>query len=345
MQHGFRTRALLALVFVAGCSGDVPTHPRAPSDARAPSRSLAPTPDAQVGPLLAALFPSGLEAVAATRWDALKRRVAAGQTAGARSVLAELVAWIDRQTPGIAALTPALCDGAVCETVPSVAAKVKLYMTAYVYGLVVPNIPTGVDFGGGLVLPGTDPAPIITLNQLAGVDLKPLSVDVPTLITIVENRTRYPLCGGPLATTLCQLPRFYRFDASPHVKLNVPADFAVCHTKPAALPWGTTNLDARIRVAHDRPTSASDDTPGAIRTGGIEILAYTPITFLHCEDHTNVAFAAPASALEQRGWALLGALWSAVAPRTAWAIDLGGGGQSLSFSNFNLVDPVPRRRP
>jgi hypothetical protein len=260
-------------------------------------------------------------------------------------MLTELLAWIDRETRSITALTPALCEAARCETVPSAAAKVKLYMIAYVYGLVVPNIPTGVDFGGGLVLPGTDPAPIITLNQLAGVDLKALSVDVPTLITIVENRTTYPLCGGPLATTLCQLPRFYRFDASPHVKLKVPAAFVVCHTKPAALPWGTTNLDARIRVAHDRPAHASDYTPGATQTGDIEILAYIPVAFLHCEDHTNVAFAAPASPLEQRGRALLGALWSAVRPRTAWAIDLGGGGQSLFFSNFNLVDPAPPRRP
>jgi hypothetical protein len=342
MRHIPRAAVALVLFGAVACAGDDPTRAVAPTaGATDPRLALAQPAEPGIPALLASLLPTGLETAAIARWDAVRARVDAGQPGVARTMLAEMLTWLDQKQAEVGTLTPAICDGALCETVASTGKKVRLLMQAYVYGLPAPSLPVGADFGGALILPdGTDPLPIVTLDELAGVDLKPGSVNVPTLVTVVENQSPYGLCAGPMTTTLCQLPRYYKFDASPHVALNVPAAFAVCHTKPAGLPWATSDLDERLLLAHDLPADPANYTPGAVQFEGIEMLPYTTVAFLHCEEHTAAAYA-PASPLVRGGRALLAALGSVFTPRAAWAIDLGGGGQSKFFSNFGVVDPAP----
>ena len=357
MRRILLAAVLLTLSGVTACSTDGPTRAVAPGESLGRPRLAiaASNTDGRIAELSAALFPKGLETAAGTRWNNVKSKYDAGQKSVALSMLAELLKWIDQKAAGITALSPALCttfptgpstSSTRCETPASAAAKLKLLMTAYVNGVTVPDLPSGLDFGGAVVLPGTNPDPIISRDELAGIDIPQNGVSATTVVTILEDppTTPYGTCGGPLQTTLCQIPRYYKFDAQPHVKLNSPAKFAVCQTEPSALPWSTPDtptlqhLDARLRLAHDKPASSADYSPNATIYQGVEILPLTSQTFLDC--HAHLTAAGPTNALLQKSYALLTAAWSLVAPKTAWAIDLGGGGEGVSFSNFNNLDPT-----
>ena len=90
-------------------------------------------------------------------------------------------------------------------------------------------------------------------------------------------------------------------------------------------------IDDRLRLAHDAPASAPragyQYVPGRLR--GIEILPYVQTKFLDC--HRTIR-SDVATLLEDL-----------LLPKKAWAIDMGGGGRSDEFSNFNVVDPGPPR--
>lgn len=344
MQRILLAACTTLTLLAAACSDGGPARSAAPGErATAPRYSLTQADlDARIKSLIVDLFPNGLETATGARWESVKEKVAQGQTdpaqaATARAKLVELTQWILQKRTSLTA--PA------GETVSSAVAKLVLYMSAYVYGASVPAVPAGVDAAVGLVLPdGSDPAPIVTESKFAGVDLKAGSVAVPTVITVMSNAAEptYGTCAGPLNTTLCQVPRFYKFESFPHVKLAVPATFVVCHTKPASLPWATSDLDARLRLAHDKPLDPANYSAGSTIYEGIEILKYVPVTapFVDCDGSSAPSQTHAAGSVVTRLQALAGAAWSFVAPKTAWAIDLGGGGESSFFSNFNHVDPT-----
>jgi hypothetical protein len=330
--------AVVPLLVAAGC-GDGGLGPDRPAAAARPSANLAPADlDARISALILTLFPTGQEVAAASaQWTTIKRHLAEGRTAEARAKLGTLVVWMQGRE---SILTPP--PG---ETARQALARLVVYMATYVYGGTVPEFPVGSDVGFGVILPNSDSPPIVTALGLAGLDPAPNAVAEPMVVVVSgdpnPDLTNYVACSGPLQTTRCQFPRFYKFDAYPHVKLLSPAKFAVCQLRVPGFPWPDHGFHDRLRLAHTRPANSSDYSPGAEQVEGIEILPYTDANFVACAPG-YVPPTGAARPLLDRARTLLADAWSFVGPKTAWAFDLGGGGQGFAFSDFNAVDPLPR---
>lgn len=335
---------LTLLAFAACTSDDVvrPTGPRIA--AAAPHMTLSQAQlDARITALIPPLFPTGLETSTGVRWDSIKDAMTRSltdptQLAVAKTQLINLTNYILAKKSTLTA--PA------GETVQSASTKLILYMAAYVYGMEIDDVPTGPDAGVGIVLPNTDPPPITTQSGHAGVDFPYGAVNEPTIVTIVQNTEQYALCSGPLDTGLCQLPRYYIFDAFPHSRLNASATFGVCHTRQAGLPWDDAAFDDRLRLAHDKPADAANYVSGGTIVDGIEILPLVTATYLNCSAPDIVWAPQSASPIARLRYAMAGAFGRMVdrlSPKLAYAIDVEqGGGLADYFSHFVIVDPVPR---
>ena len=295
-----------------------------------------------INALIPQLFPNGLVTASSVQWSNITEKLAEGDSANARSKLANLISFIQGKTGDIAAP-----EG---ETQEHAAARLILYMSQYVYGGSSAPVPQmGTDAAVAVIDPGSETT-LVTPNQYAGIKLPAGAVSVPTVLVIYEDANQvWAPCSGPLNTTLCQYPHFYHFDIFPHVRLNTAAKVGVCHvlSGPNA-PLRDPEHDGRLRVAHNAPADAADYTPDAQQVDGIEILPLTDISdFLICSQTETASSlnSHRSNSLADRGWRALDKLASAakwlVVPKTAYAIDQGGGGMTLEFSTFEVVDPVP----
>jgi alpha-tubulin suppressor-like RCC1 family protein len=340
-----RVLSLVTLLLATACTDhpDVTGVPGGMRPPRAARRVIAPggTLDANIAGLLQ-LFPHGLATAGQARWDAVKRKYDAGLNAPsqmrvAQSMLFELAAWVRDHA---ASMNTPPDD----ETKTAAAARLTEYMALYVYGSPSTPVPTytpAADNAVGLVTP-QDTATVVTPTTRAGVHLDAGSVDESTIIVVTENPTPFPAaCSGPLATRLCQYPRFYTFDEFPHKRLLKPAVFAVCHVNDGNTRQPLADHD-RFRLAHAKPADPADYTPNStIRDQNgesVEILPLVHQTFSTCEDVEYTASAEHGvGGMMHRA---LGAVGRALTPKLAYAIDQGGGGLSLSFSPFDVVDPL-----
>ncbi|HET7613330.1 MAG TPA: hypothetical protein VFK26_05345 [Gemmatimonadaceae bacterium] len=341
MQRGKLWMLAGCVVILGACSDSPSALKPAPTTA-----SFLVTPPGNLDQSVLAilsLYPKGLETAATTRWSNIKSKYAAGlkdpaQMAVAKSMLAELTDWLGKKTPDMA--TPP--DG---ETRTSATARAVLYMSMYVFNgpaATPPAYSPTADAVTGLVTPGA-PATIVTPTKHAGVQLEAGSVDETTIIVITQNLTPYPdNCSGPLQTKLCQYPQFYTFEQFPHKTLLKPAKFNACHINAGESRRPLADHD-RFRLAHSKPANPADYTPGSVirdQNGeSIEILPLVPQTFSTCEGNaygTETIGSASTSMVSR----LARAVKKIVTPRTAYAIDLGLGGLSRSFSDFNDVDPL-----
>ena len=339
----------LFLLFAVACSdnpaGSKLAPPRRAGFEITPSGTL----DQNIVAILA-LLPKGLETAATTRWGNLKGKYALGlsdpaQMAVAKQMLFELSAWVTMKGPNMD--TPPNN-----ESKPAAASRAVLYMSMYVFngpGTSPPTYFTGADAVVGFVTPGAA-ATIVTPTTHAGVAFEAGSVAENTIVVVSQNNSGdfTPNCTGPLHTLLCQYPQFYTFEQFPHTRLLKGAKFAVCHINGGSVrpPLGLPDLHIhdRFRLAHDKPANSADYTPGStIRDQNgesIEILPLINQTFTHCDDVEYTPELPP----EEIG--LLGRMGRALAqlltPKSAYAIDQGGGGVSFFFSNFNDVDPDGR---
>jgi hypothetical protein len=291
-----------------------------------------------------ALYPKGLETAATTRWGNVKSKFAAGlsdpaQMATAKQMVFDLSAWVNQKAPN---MDPPP-NG---ETRVSASARVVQYMLMYVYSgptTPVPSYSPEADAIVGLVTADA-PATIVTPTGHAGVALEAGSVEENTVIVVSQNLTPYPdNCTGPLQTLLCQYPHFYNFEEFPHKRLLKPAKFAVCHVNGGTERTPLADHD-RFRLAHAKPADPADYTPGStireLNGESIEILPLASQTFVTCPEHTiQYSNASIGSGLLGR---LASAVMKTLTPKTAYAIDQGGGGVSLFFSPFNDVDPDGR---
>jgi len=307
-------------------------------------RTLVVTPtetlDQSIKTLLA-LFPKGLETAATARWGNVKQKYAAGlsdpaQMKVAKQMLFELSDWVNKMAPDMDAPP----DN---ETKIAASARSVLYMSMYVYigpGTATPPFTPSADAVIGLVTPGA-PATIVTPTKHAGVQLEAGSVAENTIVVITQNPTPYPdNCSGPLRTKLCQYPQFYTFDQFPHARLLKAAKFNVCHVNSGDTRRPLADHD-RFRLAHSKPASAADYTPGStIRDQNgesIEILPLVEQTFSTCAEnfYTSATTGSSLGLLSR----VARRIRDIATPRTAYAIDLGLGGLSVEFSPFNDVDP------
>ncbi len=247
------------------------------------------------------------------------------------------------------------------ETVDQVLARLVLYMSLYVYGgasTPEPNLTTTSDAVLGVVYPGSATT-LQTPLQHAGVTFPAGAVTEPTIVVVTLETTYYPLdCSGPLDTHLCQYPQFYHFNVFPDVRLQVPATVAVCHVNVgnrSPLEGTDHNL---FRLAHDKPASPADYVTGGTIVEGIEILPLVWVpTLISCAENSYVNPNPPTNtgllngrsgtgyfgSLIRRGGNALRTVASAfgrfISPRSLYAIDGGGGGEVMDFSNFAVVDP------
>ena len=290
--------------------------------------------------LVLALLPKGLETAATTRWANIKSKYAAGlsdpsQMLVAKQMLFELSAWVKMKAPN---MDPPPAG----ETRTAASARAVLYMSLYVFNgpeFPPPIFTTTADAVIGLVTPGA-PATIVTPSTHAGVALEAGSVAENTIVVISQNPTAYLAnCSGPLLTQLCQYPQFYTFDEFPHKTLLKGAKFSVCHVNFGDLRNPPAGIHNRFRLAHTKPASPADYTPGSTvrdQPGeSIEILPLISETFTNCDQNAYVPDVPQIGALKGMARRML----AFMSPKTAYAIDQGGGGLSRSFSDFNVVDP------
>lgn len=278
------------------------------------------------------LYPAGIRTAGLNRWNTIKSAYAAGRLDNAKGQVLSLSQWV-------VMMAPRMSDPPGDETQSAAAARLTLYMAMYVHeGPATPLPPYGggADNAVGFITPSAG-GTVVTPTTHAGVSVPPGAVDENTIVVITENLTPYPAnCSGPLPTTLCQYPRFYHFSQFPHERLNVGAKFSVCHVNDGPNRTPLEDHDG-FRLAHNKPTNPADYTPGSTIRDGIEILPLIHQTFSFCED-VEYALTQP-QGLDRALALATSAITRFLTPKSAYAIDQGGGGESFAFSDFNNVDP------
>lgn len=271
--------------------------------------------------LIDALFPNGTETAALQRWAATEDAIAKGNTKVANRHMTQLAQFVLRNESQERLDDP---DG----DGPMSVRDGVLRLINLMFGAVNPGAPAPpTNLSGDHVIAVVDGShqTVVTPQRYAGVEFPAGAAAEPFILVVRETHSDYSECGGPLDTTLCQYPRFYDFTPYPYTGLTRQATFGVCldlARKPSK------EIDDRLRLAHDAPADAPRDgyqyVPGR-RGVGIEILPFVQTKFLEC--HPKL-----------RG-EVIGFLENLLLPKKAYAIDLGGGGLSDFFSNFNIVDP------
>lgn len=276
--------------------------------------------------LIEALFPGGLETAALQRWDATERAIAKGDGKIANRHMTQLADFVIKMQGQNRLDDP---DGGGSMSINDGVLK----LISLMFGAVYPGAtPPPENLTGDFVVAVVDGShqTVVTPSHYAGVEFPAGAAAEPFVLVVKENTGEFSgePCDGPLDTSLCQYPRFYTFDPFPHVRLTRQATFGVCVVVTGDRA-PSKDIDDRLRLAHDAPADAPRDgyqyVPG--RLNGIEILPYVQTKFLDC--HRPIRSE------------VIGFLEDLLLPKKAWAIDMGGGGQSDAFSNFNVVDPGP----
>lgn len=288
-----------------------------------------------VNELIVALFPNGTENAALQRWSTVERDLASDKK-NAQLHMMQLADFVLKAEGQKRLDDP---DGSGPMSVNQGVQK----LIALMFGTVNPGAPQPpTDLGGDFVVAVVDGShqTVVTPTHFAGVEFPAGAAAEPFLLVVRQTPDTYRDCGGPLNTSLCQYPRFYDFTPYPYTGLTKQATFGVCVLVDGSSKAPSKAVDDRVRLAHDAPAGPPRGAPyqyvqGSTDVGegqptGIEILPYVQTRFLDCHRSTQI------------NDGLLGMLEKIFLPRMAYAIDMGGGGQSDAFSNFNVVDPGPR---
>lgn len=345
-----RSRAIVALLFagaaLAACS-DAPTPTRPAMKAPAAAGKFA---SGWVDWSIWQVYPSDIAAQGSAAWDNIRDEYAAGNFAQAQSDYVALVQLLQHWMPYVHPMSSS-------DTPLSTTTQLVAMMGDYVFegGEHAAFRHVGNDATFAIVQPGVAQT-VVTPSLHAGVFFSEHSAPQTFAIVIEGNDTKYPVnCTGPLQTARCQYPQFYRFHPYPYVTLNVPTAFAVCHvnTGDNRLPLPGSNHD-NYRLAHDKPPVPSGYVPGGTvptEPGeNIEILPLAQVSFMDCErgdDFYTIAstqtndYIDHLASLGRAGLRKFSGIAEQIlAPEKAYAIDQGGGGFSLDFSNFNVIDPL-----
>lgn len=344
------TSSTLAVLGLLACDSTNSTIPSAANATRVPTAQT--DLGSEISALIASGFsPKGQSTAIAAKWDqvlaslakepktTLKGKLVPGS--GGRAELVRTVDFIQKKTGN--ATPPA------GESQGHFVARLVLDMSLYVYSgpsTPVPPVTPGSDVVLKLVQPGTTDT-VVTPAKQAAVILPPGSVGEPTVVVITPDTTYYPAnCSGPLDTHLCQYPKFYHFNVFPDVKLGVSAKVQVCHVDAGANRLPLADHD-RFRIAHEKPANPADYTAGSTIVDNVEVLALTPMFVTNCAADGGTTYVPPISAnltpmgrFTSLAMGLVHRASRLLAPREAYAIDVGGGGFADFFSSFGVVDPA-----
>lgn len=381
-----RVLPLAAVIMATACDGSSPTL--APTGLSRSSASTTTAPPMDLGGEIRRLIASGFRREASRQVNASWDRVLDALNEDARDIdqdrrdgkrrsgeseaakrLQKTVALVQRIANGAAprhddegdddaehgphTRLPAVTPPAG-ETIDHFVARLVLDMSLYVYGgpaSVPPPLSPTSDVAFKLVQPARTDT-VATPALKAAVIFPAGAVVQPTIVVVTPVETPFPdNCSGPLDTHLCQYPKFYTFNVFPDVKLATPANVQVCHVDSGSRRLPLADHD-RFRIAHAKPASATDYTPGSTIVDNVEVLPPVSMTVTDCRAHGGTTYGAlpmPAgrlSPLQRVAYLARSAAHRAVfeasralTVREAYAIDAGGGGSALTFSPFAVVDP------
>lgn len=349
---------MLGLIGLLACTGESSTSPR-PEGA-----TFVVTPGtlgAEITAMITAGWPKGHATAISAKWDqvlkaiakepkgVLKGHVVPG-TSG-RSELVRTVAFIQQKA---AEATPP-----AGETREHFVARLVLDMSLYVYSGPM-SVPPPLNVSSDVVLKVVSPATtdtVVTPAEKAAVIFPAGAATEPTVVVITPVEAYYAAnCSGPLTTSLCQYPLFYHFNVFPDVKLNSPAKVQVCHVDNGSNRLPLADHD-RFRIAHEKPASPTDYSAGSTIEGNTEVLALAIMDVTSCVDGGGTTYSpppvgpsmlrSPIGALTDRAYRAVHRLAydvrSALTPKSAYAIDAGGGGDAELFSIFGVVDPLGKQ--
>jgi hypothetical protein len=294
------------------------------------------------------LYKKGQENDFLQHWEQIKKEYTQGQTdpkklVQAKKHLNDLIKHILQETPGKMEDDPP--DG---ESPDAAASRLIQYMLLYIYGGPDTDPPPyfpGADNAVGILHPN-QPLTLITDEGGAGVHFDKGSTDVDRVIVITMNPEPWFNCDGPLYTTLCQYPLFFDIqsfpDPGPLLKVAIAS---VCHP-PVGEDYGPPDeaTHLRLRLAHTAPEDESGYVPGGTvlidEGNNIEILPLVSQGFHFCE---NIEYNPPPGDFEEYSALrelkhLAMRVGKFFLPKSAYAIDQGGGGGFELFSPFNNVD-------
>ncbi|HUQ21245.1 MAG TPA: hypothetical protein VM099_16655 [Gemmatimonadaceae bacterium] len=294
------------------------------------------------------LYKKGQENDFLQHWEQIKKEYTLGQTdpkklVQAKKHLNDLIKHIMQETP------KHMEDDPPDDESPNAAAsRLVLYMLLYVNdgpGATPPPYFPGADNAVGLLTPNA-PLTLITEEGGAGVHFDKGSTLTDRIIVITSNPNPYTFpCSGPLYTTLCQYPLFFDIQSFPDDVLLKTAVASVCHPEVGE-PYGPPDeaTHDRLRLAHTAPESPSAQVDGGTvlqdEGNNIEILPLVSQSFHTC---TDVEYDPPpgdfydlVALRELKHLAIK--VGKFFLPKSAYAIDQGGGGGFSIFSPFNNVD-------
>ena len=330
-RSAVRTTAYVVFCALLASCADRATDPIA---GHRGNQTTTPTIDAQIDALIASLYTGGARTSVTARWSNVKRQDM--RNLSGRTQLVQLIDWIRKKPNDVHPASGETADHAI--------ARLSLLMSLRVYGgetTPPPVVTPDADVALTIVDPA-QPDTVVTPSQHAAVAFPAGAVSEQTVVVVEENPQYYPEnCSGPLPTTRCQYPRFYKYNVFPDVKLNTPATVAVCHINTGASREPLVDHD-HLRFAHNKPTDPSANIAGGYIEGDIEVLPTVSANLVDCE---NNAYTPPTSS------SAMGRLLNPVtrlamkvgkffSVKNAWAIDQGAGGDVSEFSDFAVIDPT-----
>ena len=340
MRHRF-SRLAFALVFVGLACSDVPTSTSVrPFDGLRTYTVLEDFIQAAIDRYL----PRGFESAVEARWATVKQKKNAGDMKGAIQHLNTLSLWIDKKTGDIS------IPSGETVTKQQAAAVIVVNMARWVYDGAAANpqiIPTG-DVAIEIV-PAGAPLAMVVPSQHAAVSWNAGTTAEERIVVVAEDPGSYPaICDGPLPTSRCQYPLFYKVESYPHTKLINPGKVEVClvttgDRRPIEYQDEETEgpIHSRVRLAHNKPANIANYTPGSTIDGDIEILPLASPTqqqtgLAQCHEHSDVGL----RGLEKAAHVVMHLAGRLVTPKNAYAYDQGPVHEFSFFSNFNAVDPA-----
>jgi hypothetical protein len=319
--------SLLAAALAVGCSSDRATAPSAASAvpstlaARSTGRAVScPKYDSTAKDIvLLARFPWSLVALA--EWVEVLAQYDGGKKSTAQTNMFKL--WqqvltaykagslIGGTSAKTGALVLALGDGFYCD--------VGLDPT----GLTLGTDPTNPANVTEVVFPAPDTQTVTTNDGQAAVKISPKAITSPVTITISYITTQYPAYSGPLNTPLDQYGPFFQYTVTPAQKFSDTVVVELCVTGPS----GT--VPPSVHVAHNVQSTNPAGQPDTVAA----ILPFAPAN-LTCGGTSE----RPATGLFQLAQRFGSRMLALFTPTPAYALTLGLGGKSTSFSPFGGVD-------
>jgi hypothetical protein len=354
----FMRRLFLGLVIVAAlaaCNDSTPTGTRASGrELRVRATEVTPTGtlDEEIR-LILGFWPPKPRNDLIAKWDAIVKKY--NEQGTNPKALQDAIKKLYEFSKQIVKVTDKMGEPTTGESKEAAAARLIEYMNLYVFGgpdTDPPPYDPDAETAVGFLTPGA-PLTLVTSGGGAGVHFDQGSVNENRTIVVTENPNQaYGTCEGPLKTKLCQFALYIDIASYPDGPLLKLAQAEVCHPE-VGLTGGPPDAAThnRLRLAHTKPSDPANYVPGGIiredpvSEEDIEILPLITQTFLpSCE---GIEYEGPGEIGEnlfEQGVRLASRVARRVGrlltPRSAYAIDQGGGGSFGDFSPFNNVDPA-----